>query len=324
VVVLRLAVCCALLGSGLAGCATHGPLVSSSATARSKPGVELAETPFHPQRALRCGPASLATLLGASGIDASPEDLERRVFLSGRGGSLQVEMEAAPRNYARVPYPLGQDLDDVLAETAAGRPVLVLHNYGLPFWPRWHYAVVIGYESDGDAILLRSGTTRRQRLSARNFMRAWDHGGRWALVVLKPGELPAKPEESRYLQAAAGFERVATPADARLAFDAAVRQWPRQAVARVGRGTASYRSGDLQSAASDYAEALRLDPAQAGARNNLAMTLLDLGCPREASETLAPLDPASLQGPLAEAVRDTRAQIGTRATSTPCHLRPAP
>jgi tetratricopeptide (TPR) repeat protein len=263
-------------------------------------------------------------VLGASGVDARPEDLERRVFLSGRRGSLQVEMEAAPRSYARLAYPLGPNLDDVLAETAAGRPVLVLHNYGLPFWPRWHYAVVIGYEADGDAILLRSGTMRRQRLSARNFMRAWDNGGRWALVVLKPGELPAKPEESRYLQAAAGFERVATPTDAGLAFDAAVRRWPSQAVARIGRGTASYRSGDLQSAASDYAEALRLDPALAGARNNLAMTLLDLGCPHEARETLAPLDPASLQGPLAEAVRDTRAQIEARATSTLCHLHPEP
>ena len=30
---------------------------------------------------------------------------------------------------------------------ADGRPVLVLHNYGIPLWPRWHYAVAIGFDS---------------------------------------------------------------------------------------------------------------------------------------------------------------------------------
>ena len=34
------------------------------------PRIELADTPFFPQDDYQCGPAALATLLGASGIDA--------------------------------------------------------------------------------------------------------------------------------------------------------------------------------------------------------------------------------------------------------------
>lgn len=307
-----LAVCCALVASGLAGCVSRGPLLSQSLAPGANRAVELADTPFYPQRALQCGPASLATLLGAADVTVSPDELEPLVYVPRRRGSLQVEMQAAPRKYARLSYTLGVNLSDIVAELDAGRPVLVLHNYGLPVLPRWHYAVVIGYDAERDAMLLRSGTTRRQVLSTRNFMRAWDNGGRWAMVALRPGELPADADRTRYLESAAAFERTAQPRDARLAFDAAVKRWPDASVAWIGRGTASYRSGALRDAASDYATALKVDASQDGARNNLAMTLLELGCPRAAHAQIDRIDDAQLSGPLAEAVRDTRVQIESR------------
>jgi len=196
----------------------------------------------------------------------------------------------------------------------------------VPFFPRWHYAVVVGYDSQRDSVILRSGTTRRQVLSARTFMRAWDNGGRWALVVLRPGELPASPDQARFLEAAAAFERSAEPQDSQLAFDAAVKHWPDSPVAWVGRGTASYRGGDLNAAANDYARALSLDDSQAGARNNLAMTLLELGCAGEAREQLEKIDIQQLSGPLRDAVQDTRAQVAARAPALneeSCRRRPA-
>lgn len=306
---LRLAACCAIIASGLAGCASRGALLAPSLAPEAHRHVELADTPFFPQRALQCGPASLATVLGASSVPVTPDELEPLVYLPGRRGSLQVEMLAAPRKFARVPYRTGMNLPDILGELDAGRPVLVLHNYGLPFLPRWHYAVVVGYDADQDNLVLRSGTTKRQVLSARNFMRAWDNGGRWAMVILRPGELPGVADRARYLEAAAGFERSAQPGDARLVFDAAVKRWPDEPIAWIGRGTASYRAKDLRAAADDYAAALKVDPAQSGARNNLAMTLLDLGCAKEARAEIEKLDAAKLEGALAEAARDTREQI---------------
>ncbi len=300
-------VACVLL---LGGCAARGPLILSPARL-----VELDDTPFFPQTAHQCGPAALATVLGASQINVTPAQLEPQVYLPGRRGSLQVEMQAAPRRYGRLSYRLQPELAAILAELDAGRPVLVLHNYGLPIWPRWHYAVVVGYDGNHDRMLLRSGKTRRQSLSAANFMRAWDNGGRWGLVLLRAGELPAVPDKQRYLEAAAAFERVAAPLDAWAAFDAAVKSWPEEPVALVGRGTASYASSNLQQAASDYRAALNIDPAQTGARNNLAMTLLESGCPQAAGREIQKIDLTGLAAVMAEAVSDTRKQIDAQSSA---------
>jgi len=306
----------------LSGCVTRGPLIPASPKT-----VELADTPFFPQREHQCGPAALASVLGASGVGITPDALEPRVYLPGKHGSLQVEMQAAPRRYARLTYSLDPDLKPILDELDAGRPVLVLHNYGVPFFPRWHYAVVVGYDAATDRVILRSGVTRRQILSTRNFMRAWDNGGRWALIVLRPGELPVSPDKARYLEAAAAFERVASPRDSQLAFDVAVKQWPDEPVGWIGRGTAHYRGGDLNAAADDYTSALHLDASQTGARNNLAMTLLDLGCVGQARAQLDKIDSAQLKEPLRAAVRDTHAQIEARSaelSGQSCRRRPAP
>jgi tetratricopeptide (TPR) repeat protein len=300
-----LLVACVML---LCGCATRGPLLESSPRV-----VELDATPFFPQARHECGPAALATLLGASHVPVTPEDLEKRVYLPGRRGSLQIEMQAAPRAYARLSYRIAPELSAIVAQLDAGRPVLVLHNYGLPFWPRWHYAVVVGHDDTKDRIILRSGTTRRQVLSARTFMRAWDNGGRWALVVLQPGELPATPDKRSYLESAAAFEGVASPRDAWRSFDAAARQWPEEAVAWIGRGTANYRDGALASAIDDYRAALRLDPTQVAARNNLAVALLGAGCVSQARREIELIDAAALAERMRIEILDTQRQIESRS-----------
>jgi hypothetical protein len=55
-----------------------------------------------------------------------------------------------------------------------------------------------------------------------------------ARVALKPGDLPARPDLDRYMTAAAGFEVVGRPDDARLAYQAALRHWPDAALPRLG------------------------------------------------------------------------------------------
>jgi tetratricopeptide (TPR) repeat protein len=303
----RIATCFALFL--LSACVTRGPLILPNLASGARPIAELDATPFYPQSEYQCGPAALATVLAASGASITPEALVPVVYIPARKGSLQIEMQAAPRKYGRLAYPLTRNLDSILAELDAGRPVLVLHNYGVPFLPRWHYAVVVGYDAAADRVVLRSGVTRRQVLSARNFMRAWDNGGRWAMVVLRPGEIAASASPMRYFEAAADFERVASPQDARLAFDAAVTRWPSEPVGWIGRGTAEYRAGNLQAAARDYASALRVDQSNVGARNNLAMTLVELGCPARARAQLESVDMGLVDGSLKEAVLDTRRRV---------------
>lgn len=282
----------------LSGCVARGPMMSEHST-------ELAQTPFFPQKRFQCGPAAMATLLVSSGVDTSADALESSLYIPARRGSLQVEMLATPRTFARLALPLPRNPASIIAELEAGRPVLVLHNYGLPFWPRWHYAVVVGYDPVADVFVLRSGEKRRQLMRSRRFMIAWHYGGRWAMVVLRPGETPALDDAKSFLEAAADFEKAASPADAHATFAAAVRRWPGEPVAFVGRGTAEYRLGNPAAAARDYAQALQLDPSQAGARNNLAQSLVDLRCPHRALALFEGHDVDSLPAPLRDASKET-------------------
>jgi len=145
---------CAL---ALSGCASMWPQTAELRRALPQgipESTELREVPFFPQEAYQCGPASLATVLAASGVKVTPEDLLPQVYLPERKGSLQVEMLAAARRHGVVSYQLAPRFEDLLRELAAGNPVIVLQN--LSVGDGWHYAVAVGYDYDGGRLVLRS------------------------------------------------------------------------------------------------------------------------------------------------------------------------
>ena len=275
--------------------------------------VELEATPFFPQTEHHCGPAALATVLRGSGVDVAPGELVAKVYLPDRQGSLQAELVAATRVYGRMPYLIAPDIPALLAEIKAGHPVLVLQNLGLSFYPVWHYAVVIGYQPDDDALILRSGTTRRDVMSASRFLRTWRLAGYWGLIVLRPGELPARPTPAVYLKAAADLESTGQTQAAAQSYAAAVTRWPNDATAWLGLGNTQYQTGDRQAAERSYRRATQADPAYLAAWNNLAEVLAQRGCFHTALATLdgalgRPEGDASLRGLLER----TRAEIRTR------------
>lgn len=244
------------------------------------PAVELVATPFHPQSRYQCGPASLATVLNASGVAADPDELVDEVYLPVRQGSLAVEMQAATRARERLAYPLEPIPRAIAAEITAGRPVLVLLDLGTAWSPVWHYAVVIGYQADDDQVILRSGTERRQLMPLRRFNASWARGGHWAMVVLQPGELPAEPDYGRYLGAVMDLEAGGHWTAAEPAYRSAVTRWPDDTLARFGLANALLATGRPSEAADAYRQVITRDPHHRPAWNNLAETLLQLGdCP---------------------------------------------
>jgi tetratricopeptide (TPR) repeat protein len=266
---------------GTAGCAV-GP-EHRSLRASGTP-IELSEVPFFPQEDYQCGPAALATVLADAGVDVTPEQLTPQVYVPERRGSLQAELLAATRRHGLVPYLLPGEVAPMLEEMRDGRPVLVFQNLGLERLPVWHYAVVIGYEPDGERFLLRSGTDFRHQTRARAFLASWDRAGRWSMVAASPSEPPTTADALNWLRAVAPFESTGELDIAARAYEAAVARWPEEASAWAALGNVRYREQRLADAAVAYRKALARSADHWAARHNLVRTLIDLGCPQRAQE----------------------------------------
>ncbi len=269
----------------LAGCAgaPQSSRLAAHPGAFAEP-VELREVPFFPQEAYQCGPAALATVFTWAGAPATPEVLRPQVYVPERRGSLQPEMVAAARRRRLVPYVLEPALEDLLAEVRAGHPVIVLQNLSLACCPVWHYAVAVGYDLSAPELVLRSGTTRRRVTALDAFERTWARGGRWALVVLPPGELPATAAEARYLRAVAELERLGHLGAAEAAYSATAERWRRSLGAYVGLGNVRYAGGDLAGAAAALRQGLERHGGAAVLHNNLAHVLMEQGRLEQALE----------------------------------------
>lgn len=226
------------------------------------------------------------------------ETVVERVYVPGLEGSLQVEVKAAARGFGRIAYVLPPEPASLVAELAAGRPVIVLLNLGLPKAPVWHYAVVVGIDPKRNQILLRSGRKKLSRQRAASWMRRWDWAGRWAMVLLEPGEWPSSPDRERLLSALAAFEEAGDPAAAERAWGTASEHWPDEPLVWLGLANMAYHRRDLKKAGDGYRRALALAPDHLPARLNLATTLEESGHPCEGLRVLG-VSPGE-ENPLAE------------------------
>lgn len=263
----------------LTGCAT-GPAPEEAGLDTTAYGltsqVELTDVPFHPQDAYQCGPAALATMMNVAGVDTDADALKPEVYLPARQGSLQPELRSASRRQGLVPYPLEPDFGDLLQELAAGNPVLVLQNLALEAYPVWHYAVTVGYDLEAQEMILRSGTTRRETVSFRRFLRTWRGGDHWAMTLHPPGEFPATVDADTYLRAVAPLENVA-PDAAQTSYEQAARRWPAHAIPHLGLGNLAYARTAYTDAESHYRQGLERDPEVTALHHNLAWSLLQQG-----------------------------------------------
>lgn len=194
-------------------------------------------------------------------------------------------MLAASRRQGALAVRLQPRLDALLREVAAGHAPLVLLNLGLSFVPRWHYAVVVGYDLDARELLLRSGETERAVFDFSAFERTWARSGHWAFVALLPGQLAATASVDEVIAASVAFERAGSPAAAGRAYAAALARWPEDLTLAMGLGNARHAAGDLAGAAEAFEAAARRHDS-AAAWINVAETRLALS-QREAAVAAA-------------------------------------
>jgi tetratricopeptide (TPR) repeat protein len=307
----------------LTACATAPQTQQLLAHNTLEPVVQLQQVPFIPQQQYQCGPASLAMMLRFRGSDVSAEQLIPEVYLPERKGSLQIEMLASARHHHQIPYVIKPRMEDLLREIAAGNPVLVLLNLGLQWAPRWHYAVVIGYDLNQRLITLHSGSEAEHRMTLTTFERTWQRADHWGVVIAAPGQVPVSASPRHFIDAVTALQGD-SEFDIRLrhkAYLAAVRAWPTVLLPQLALGNSYYRQGDLVAAERSFRTALHYHPDSVLALNNLAQTLADQ---QRLDEALAVIQRAVAQGgPYASLVRETQRAIEQQQTQSQ-ERRPPP
>lgn len=237
---------------------------------------ELANVPFFPQEAYYCGPAALAMVLAWGGVETTQDEISELIYTPGRQGTLRSDVLGGARRHGRVAVTVNT-LDELLAEIAAGHPVIVFQNLGLDWFQQWHFAVAIGYDLEAGHLILHSGLNERKVTPLSVFENTWRRGDFWALVVLPPENLPATASESDVVAAAVAVERVGAHDSALAAYDAILRRWPNSVGAQFGRGNVLYAKGDLDNSEKAFRALTAAHPSVGAAWNNLALVLLELG-----------------------------------------------
>ena len=153
-----------------------------------EPARVLLDVPFVPQDPYYCGPATVSMLLQYQGLQAEQQVIASSIYLPGRKGTLQSELKAYIRQEGLIAYQIPSTLNALLKEVELGNPVLVLQNLGFTWWPRWHYAVVVGYDIPAGQLILHTGDRQQYRLSLGTFERTWRRSNNWGITAINPND----------------------------------------------------------------------------------------------------------------------------------------
>ena len=93
-------------------------------------------------------------MFGYYGESTSPNDIAPKLFIPSKDGSLQLEMVSATRQFGFLPYSDRGTLSSIMSLVKDDIPVIVFQNLSIQLLPQWHYAVVIGFDSDKGTVTL--------------------------------------------------------------------------------------------------------------------------------------------------------------------------
>lgn len=286
---------------GIAGCThqrlhpTQDFILNSHSTLPTSTLID--SVPFIAQDEHACGPASLAMVLQYYGHQQSQERLKPLLLIPEREGTLQVELVSAARREGLLALSGPSRLEVLLADVAAGFPVIVLQNLRFTFWPQWHYAVVVGFDQNEHMVLLRSGQYRLIEVPYNTFLNTWQRAGNWSLTVTRPTQLPPSTTAKQLANAAEALAHARHPAAALGAYATASQRWPDALHLWNGMANLAYAQQRWTLSQQAFAQSLLHDATQARLWNNFAYALQQTACHDQAmaalscAQSLAPKDP---------------------------------
>lgn len=139
--------------------------------------------PFFPSNDYQCGPASLASVLMYLGLGISPQEISKEIFSVGARGTADFDMILYPikRGFKSLHY--RGSLEDIKEKIKEGKPLIVMTDEGFWFYKKYHYMVVLGFDSSN--VIVNSGEERFKRISYEDFNKKWKKTDFWTLLIEK-------------------------------------------------------------------------------------------------------------------------------------------
>lgn len=245
------------------------------------------DVPFYTQSDNYCGPAALSMVAAYYDIETDIDELSKKVYTPKKGGSLQIEMQAAARSLGLIAFPTQLDLPSLSLEIDSGHPVIILQNLSLSIYPVWHYAVVTGRDVYRLHFLLHSGEHEYYRSPWHTLRNTWERSDYWAMVMLPAGQLPASIKLDHALRAAIDLEKIGQYRLAQTTYQAIHERWPDSFAALAGIANTHMYLNEPLAASRAYRQALALNTQSAELLNNFAYTAEALGCQITAIDAVA-------------------------------------
>jgi len=222
--------------------------------------------PFIAQQPNYCGPAALAMLANYYGHAVSQEDIAHAIYLPSVRGALTAELAGYARRFGLWTRSYRGTETDLRRQIAAGVPPLVLGRFGRA----WHYFVVLGFDDARQVVFVHSDRRRQLALRRDDFLRRWDRADRWSLLVCPSERATWNLSADEHNDLGVFLERAGQPAAAAAHYRAAIALWPGRALYHLNLGNALLAQQDSAGAVTALQEAVRLEPDNADALNNLA------------------------------------------------------
>ena len=232
----------------------------------------------------RCGPGSLALVLGAHGDAVSDRELDAALPRAPGGGVLSVDLLIMARQRGFDAALVAGTAEDLENEVGSGRPaILMLRLLDAPGTRRdvYHYVVADGSDTSRRLFRLHFGDGKVRWTGLETIEKGWKASGH-ALFLVWP-----RDDTDSTLRQAVASENAGRAEEAVALYRRVLVVRPRSVRAWVDLGNAEAERGRQEEAEAAYRRALEAAPDDGDALNNLAWLLLGKGGRLEEAETLA-------------------------------------
>lgn len=234
------------------------------------------EIPFIPQEKNLCGPTVLKMATQTFLPDVSFETYKNLTFREKAQGTFKSDMLSSTRRLGLTPYKV-PTLNIMFNEINHGRPVIVFQNLGLSWYPAWHYALLVGYDSEKNIVYLHSGTDANLEMNFPLFTRTWKRGENWSYVVVPPEIIPPHVSLNEVLDNATVFESLKEKAIAQKIYKSMIDRWPNRFEPHLGLANIFYEDKKIKPAIKEIEIALKLNPKHPALLYNLSVLYHESG-----------------------------------------------